>query len=68
MGRGVDLTDGLKVDNLSELIDKEPAIAERLNVHLPPLDPEDQQLNPSQIVITNVRSPQFKNALKVCSK
>eukprot|EP00108_Taenia_solium_P004552 TsM_001031500 transcript=TsM_001031500 gene=TsM_001031500 len=67
-GRGVDMTQGLSVDTLIEVMDKKPALAERLAAHLPSIDPEDQQLTPSQAVIANVRSPQFKYALKSFSE
>ncbi|VDM23598.1 unnamed protein product [Hydatigera taeniaeformis] len=67
-GRGVDITQGLSVDTLTELMDKKPDLAERLAAHLPPIDPEDQQLTPTQAVITNIRSPQFKYALKSFSE
>lgn len=59
------MTQGLSVDTLIEVMEEKPALAERLAAHLPLIDPEDQQLTPSQAVIANVRSPQFKYALKV---
>lgn len=44
---------------------KKPELADRLAAHLPHVDPEDQQLTPTQAVVTNLRAPQFQSTLKV---
>lgn len=64
----MDLTLGVDVKALSGLMEKKPEVAERLAAHLPQVDPEDQQLTPTQAVLTNLRAPQFQSALKVSAQ
>ncbi|VUZ42508.1 unnamed protein product [Hymenolepis diminuta] len=66
--KNVDLTLGVDVKTLSGLMEKKPEVAERLATHLPQVDPEDQQLTPTQAVLTNLRAPQFQSALKTFSE
>lgn len=66
--KNVDLTLGIDVKALSGIMEKKPEVAERLAAHLPQVDPEDQQLTPTQAVITNLHAPQFQSALKTFSE
>uniref|UniRef100_A0A5K3EUN3 RPN13_C domain-containing protein n=1 Tax=Mesocestoides corti TaxID=53468 RepID=A0A5K3EUN3_MESCO len=64
----IDLTLGFNSECVRDLVQEDPATAERLAAHLPPIDPEDRQLSPADNVLTNLRSPQFKSALKTFSE
>nr|CDS29611.2 canalicular multispecific organic anion [Hymenolepis microstoma] len=66
--KNVDLTLGVDVKTLSGIMEKKPEVAERLAAHLPQVDPEDQQLTPTQAVVTNLHAPQFQSALKTFSE
>lgn len=61
----MDLTPAVDVKTISDVMSKDPKVAERLAAHLPPVDPEDQQPTITENVASNLRSPQFRSALKV---
>ncbi len=67
IGAKIDLSEGLTVDRVRDLLASKPELENRLGAHLPPRDPEDRPVTTSDDVVANIQSPQFKSALKVSS-